>query len=118
MSSITMNNVIINGKRYDNISGNNISVINDKVMVDGVVIESGLSGITKIQFEGDLANIDCSNLEVIGNINGDIDSSNLKVTGDIKGNVDCSNLTCRDIYAKKVDASRITCKTNNGNINL
>ena len=104
--------ITINGKTFTT-KGNNISVINDKVMVDGVIIESGLSGIVKIQFDGDVANLDASNVEIVGNINGNIDSSNLKVSGDIKGNVDCSNLTCRDIYANKVDASIIKCNSKN-----
>ena len=106
-----MATIIINGKSYDNVVGNNIQIINDKVIVNGVVIESGLSGIIKVQFEGDIANIDCSNLEIIGNVVGNIDSSNLKVSGNIQGDVDCTNLTCRDIFANKVDATIINCNS-------
>lgn len=108
-----MNTIYINGEKFDNVAGKNISIINDKVIVDGVVIKSGLSGIVKIQFEGDLANIDATNVEVKGNVFGNVDTTNLKVNGDVKGNVDTTNLTCRDIYANNVDSVHINCNSKN-----
>lgn len=97
-----MSTIIINDKSFTT-KGNNISVIDDKVMVDGVVIESGLSGIVKIQFEGDLASLDANVVEITGNVIGKVDSNTLKVTGDIRGNVDGTTVTCKDIYGS-VDA--------------
>ena len=108
-----MATIVINGKRFDNVVGNNITVKGDKVIVDGVVIQSGLSGIVKVQFEGDVANIDATHLEVIGNINGRVDTTHLDVKGDIRGNVDTTHLKCRDIYANNIDATHINCNTKN-----
>lgn len=103
--------ITINGKTFTT-KGNNISVINDKVMVDGVIIESGLSGIVKIQFYGDLASLDANIAEITGNVIGKVDSNTLKVTGDIRGNVDSNTVTCKDIYGS-VDANVV-----NGNIKM
>jgi hypothetical protein len=104
--------ITINGKTFTT-KGNNISVINDKVMVDGIIIESGLSGIVKIQFEGDIANIDATSVEIVGNVTGNVGTTHLKVSGDIKGNVDTTHLNCRDIYANRVDSVHINCNSKN-----
>jgi len=103
------NKITINGKPYD-VSGNNIVVKNDTVYVDGVVVESGLSGIVKIEFTGDLANLDCTTATITGNVNGDVDGTTITCgnvggdvdgttikCGDVGGDVDCTNITCRDI---------------------
>ena len=49
------NNISINGNQYS-VEGNNVSVINDKIYVDGKLIQDGLSGIVKIEWLGDVAN--------------------------------------------------------------
>lgn len=110
-NSDNMATITINGKSFTT-KGNNISVINDKIMVNGVVIESGLSGIVKIQFEGDVANLDANVAEITGNVIGKVDSNTLKVTGDIRGNVDSNTVHCRDIYGS-VEANVV-----NGNIKM
>lgn len=110
-----MNVIIINGKRY-NVQGNNITVNGDSITVDGKVIESGLNGEVKVKFEGDLANIDCNNLEVHGNIKGDVDCTNLKCNK-IEGDVDCTNLTCETITGD-IDANSINCKKHIGDVNM
>lgn len=92
MGGSEMNSVTVNGKRI-NVQGNNISVCNGRVMVDGKVIEEGLQGIVKLQIEGDLAdlNADCS-VELTGSVHGNVDAGNsVKCGGDIKGNVDAGN---------------------------
>ena len=106
-----MSRITINGKSFTT-SGNNITIVNDKVIVNGKVIESGLSGIVKIQFEGDLANLDANVVEITGNVIGKVDSNTLTITGDIKGNVDSNTVNCRDIYGS-VDANVV-----NGNIKM
>ena len=54
------NNVInINGKSIS-VQGNNISIMNGTVYVDGKLVEEGLSGDVRITFEGDLASLDTS----------------------------------------------------------
>jgi hypothetical protein len=122
--------IYINGKSYDNVKGKNIVINNDQVIVDGKVVESGLSGIVKIEFTGDLANLDCSSCIINGNILGDVDATNVKcgdVVGDIDGtNISCgnvggdidgTNITCGDVKGNIV-AKKVSCKSNSGNITL
>ena len=52
-----MNNITVNGKSYI-CSGKNIVVRNGKVIVDGELIEEGLSGNVHIHFNGDLASLE------------------------------------------------------------
>ncbi|TPG68567.1 hypothetical protein EEL31_08580 [Brevibacillus laterosporus] len=107
-----MNTIIINGKKIQ-VSGRNISVVNNNVIVDGVVIETGLTGIVKVEFQGDLASLQTSgdavvHGQVLGNVSasGDIECGSVKgdirASGDIKcgtvgGNVRASG----DVFCKK-----------------
>lgn len=67
-----MNKITINGKAF-NVSGKNISVNNNSIIVDGVLVQSDLSGIVEVKFEGDLANIKSHNLKVSDGVNRLID---------------------------------------------
>jgi len=89
------NKITINGKTYD-VSGRNIVVKNDTIYVDGQVVESGLSGIVKIEFTGDLANLDCTTAVINGNVQGDVDGTNI-TCGDVGGDVDGTNISCGDV---------------------
>ena len=83
-----MNTIIINGTKIQT-SGNNISVINNSVYVDGKVIQTELSGIVEIKFEGDLASLSCNgSASVNGNIKGDVDVGGSLDCNDIGGNID------------------------------
>ena len=83
-----MNTIIINGTKIQT-SGNNISVINNSVYVDGKVIQTKLSGIVEIKFEGDLASLNCNgSASINGNIKGDVDVGGSLDCGDIGGNID------------------------------
>ena len=56
--------------------------LNDnEVIVNGQIVESGLSGIVKVEFTGDLAKLDCTNCTINGNVK----------------NVDAVNVNCNDI---------------------
>ena len=103
-----MNTININGKSYI-VRGKNVVIKNNKVIVDGSVIEENMKGIVKVEWIGDLANLDCDSAEVNGNVHGNVDCTNLKCD-DIKGNVDCTNLNCNDIYGD-VDAVTVNCKS-------
>jgi cytoskeletal protein CcmA (bactofilin family) len=109
-----MNKITINGKTFS-VQGNNITLNGDSIQVDGKVIESGLSGEVKVKFEGDLANIDCNDLEVQGNIKGNVDCTNIKCNN-IDGDVDCTNLQCQTIYGN-IDATKVQCMKHIGETN-
>lgn len=83
-----MSTIIINGTRIQT-SGNNISVINGTVYVDGKVAQSNLHGGVNIKFEGDLASLKCDgSAEIKGNIKGSVDVGGSLECGDVGGNVD------------------------------
>lgn len=93
-----MNKIVINGKSIA-VSGNNITVINDQVLVDGKVVEMGLSGVVELRFEGDLANLKCSGSATVnGDVKGDVDAggsvkcSNVGNSVDAGGSVSCGNV--------------------------
>ena len=57
--------ITINGKSY-NVSGGNITINGDSVIIDGQTIESGLSGIVRVEVTGDLASLDCTTAVIHG----------------------------------------------------
>jgi hypothetical protein len=93
-----MNTVIINGKSMS-VVGNNISVINDKVYVDGKLVEEGLSGNVTISFEGDLASLKTSGSATIhGNVMGDVDAGGSVKCGNVSKSVDAGgSVTCLNV---------------------
>jgi len=100
------NKITINGKSYE-VSGKNISVKNDSIYVDGQLIESGLSGNVKVEFTGDLANLDCTTATINGNITGDVDCNTI-TCGDVGGDVDGTTIKCGNVGGD-VDGTNITC---------
>ncbi|MGG1659557.1 hypothetical protein [Brevibacillus sp. NRS-1366] len=85
-----MNTITINGQSIQ-VSGRNISIVNNSVIVDGVVVQSGLSGIVKVEFTGDLASLQTSgDASIQGNINGDVSASGDVKCGDVGGDVRAS----------------------------
>lgn len=83
-----MNTIIINGQKIQT-NGKNISVINDTIYVDGVTIQSNLSGIVEVKFEGDLASLKCNgSASINGNVKGDVDVGGSLKCCDVSGNLD------------------------------
>lgn len=86
-----MNIININGKSL-RVQGNNVSVINGSVYVDGKLVEEGLSGEVKISFEGDLAVLTTDgSAKVYGDVKGDVDAGNSVKCGNVEGSVDAGN---------------------------
>jgi len=97
-----MNIININGKSIS-VKGNGISIINDKVYVNGKLIEEGLSGGVEITFMGDLASL---NVDGSATVNGNVGSV------DAGGSVNCGDV------GKSVDAGgSVNCGTVGGDIN-
>lgn len=96
-----MNKVIINGKSYE-IPNGSVSIINNKIYVDGKEFTEGMekdSKIVDIIVHGNVYQIDCQeSVEVKGNANiincGGSCSVNKDVVGDVKagGSVKCNNV--------------------------
>lgn len=106
-----MNTIVINGKTIQ-ASGRNISVINNSVIVDGVVVESGLSGIVKVEFQGDLASLQSSGDAVVnGNVSGNVTVSGDLKCGDINGDVKASgDIRCGQVSGNVRASGDVICK--------
>lgn len=83
-----MNSIIIDGKRI-NVQGNNISIINGIISIDGKIIDNNLSGEVHIIWEGDLANLTTDANVTCGNVHGNVSCGvgSANVSGNVGGNV-------------------------------
>ena len=95
------------------IEGNNVSIINNKIFVDGKEIETE-EKVINIIVEGNLdkLEVDCCNSIKVNGVTKDIEVSNgnIAISGDVKGNVNNVN---GNIIAKVINGN---CKTKNGDI--
>lgn len=106
--------VIIGGNiKNSSIEGNSISIINNKIFVDGKEIETE-EKVINIIVEGNLdkLEVDCCNSIKVNGVTKDVEVSNGNITinGDVKGNVNNIN---GNIIAKAINGN---CKTINGDI--
>lgn len=93
-----MNTIVINGRSIS-VQGNNISVVNDKIYVDGKLVESGLSGNVKVEFTGDLATLECNTCKITGNVQGDVKTNTIEC-GDVGGDVKANTVKCGNVAGK------------------
>ena len=95
------------------IEGNNVSIINNKIFVDGKEIETE-EKVINIIVEGNLdkLEVDCCNSIKVNGVTKDVEVSNgnISINGDVKGNVNNIN---GNIIAKAINGN---CKTINGDI--
>lgn len=105
-----MGSININGKSY-NVSGNNISVVNGKVIVDGKIIEENLSGVVEVKFEGALASLRSDASVTCGNVHGDVKAGSSVKCLDVDGNVNAgSSVNCNNVGGNVKAGSSINYK--------
>ena len=110
------NGTVIIGRNIKNssIEGNSISVINNKIFVDGKEIEIEEEREINIIVEGNLdkLEVDCCNSIKINGVTKDVEvtNGNMTISGDVKGNINNVN---GNIIAKIINGN---CKTTNGDI--
>ena len=110
-----MNIITINREPYV-VKGNNIVVKKGKVLVNGKVIKDDLSGTVKIEFEGDLAHLDCTTSVINGSIHGDVDCTSITVNnGNVSGDIDCTTIKCGDVGGD-VDGTTVMCGKVKGDV--
>jgi hypothetical protein len=96
----------INGKSYQ---GNNVSIINNKVYIDGVLQNDSVDSNSKqiyITIEGNIEKLEVDNCDEI-KVNGDVNVLDTK-----NGNVVCKNVH-GDVTSKN---GNIVCTQINGNV--
>lgn len=91
-----MATVEINGKKY---SGRDITIVNDKVYIDGKLEQESLTGILSVRVTGDLASLSSdSSVTVQGNVDGNVQAGGSinceNVSGSVRagGSVNCGNV--------------------------
>lgn len=106
-----MSRVTINGKTIIT-SGKIIIVDGGNIICDGDVIETGLSGIVEIIFEGDLASLKCDcGVTVNGNVHSDVNAGSCVKCGDVGGNVRAgSSVDCGNVQGDVRAGSGVTMK--------
>lgn len=81
-----MGYIQINGKTY---VGNNIQISNNKVIIDGVVQESGASGVVEVNVTGDIGSLKVTGSATVnGNVKGSVDAGGSVKCGNVSGDVD------------------------------
>lgn len=117
-SSRGKSTITVNGKTIT-VKGNNISVANGRIIVDGKVMEEGLSGDVNVILSGDIKHIDVTgSVTVNGDVFGDIDAgSSVNVSGNITGYVDAGSSVSANNITGDVDAgSSVNANNINGGV--
>ena len=109
-----MNRIIINGTSYE-VEGKDINVRKSSVYVNGTKVVTNLSGTVKIEFQGDLASLDCNTAVINGNVRGDVDGNSVTVNGDVGGDIDSTSVKCGNVGGD-VDATSVTCGKVKGDV--
>lgn len=121
-----MNKITIGGKTIE-VEGNNISIQDDKLYVDGVLVdldqEGGLvkfasNGILKIKWEGDtLANLKTDKNVECENVAGNVDAGGSIRCGTVSGSVTCEgSVNCEDVGEGVKAGGSVNCGDVKGNV--
>lgn len=99
------------------VSGNNISVRNGVITVDGKVVKELEDKTFTIKIEGEAANVNCDqSLTVIGNIKGKVEAKGSVSCNNIEGNVTSGgSINCDDIKGDAQSGGSINCDKIGGN---
>lgn len=114
VKGMKMGTVTINGIEY---AGNNVSMVNGIVYIDGKAIDCGQGKINnkvELHIIGDVAIVKCdSNVTV----NGNVEAGNNISCGNIIGNVNSgNNTTCGNVEGNVNSGNNVTCSKISGKI--
>ena len=89
-----MNILKIDGKSFS-VSGKNIRVKQRNVYVDGDLVTTieGEAKTIHVEFQGDLAELDCNTCTINGNVQGSVDANTINCK-DVGGNIDANTVNC------------------------
>lgn len=103
-----MNKITINGKTIE-VSGSNISVINNKIFVDGKEISDEVSKNADIYIYGDVGSIETDKSVNCDNVKGHINAGGSVNCDDVGGNIECGGSVNCDSIAGDVTAGGSIC---------
>lgn len=105
-----MNKLIVDGVPFE-VEGDSISVYKNKIYVDGKHVTSVFEDTITIRFEGDLAKLNCTRSEIIGNVIGNIEGTSLKINGDIHGDINSTSVEVNGDITGNINATTINIKS-------
>ncbi len=83
-----MNRIVVNGKDII-CNGNNVSIINYKVFVDGKEISDETIKNSDVHIYGDVENIECEGSVQCDNVKGNIQAGGSVNCDDVGGSINC-----------------------------
>jgi len=112
-----MNIIRVNGKKYE-VSGSNISIVGDKIIVgeESITIDTNTARKITVVWEGPAANVESVfNVNVQGDVQGNVNAGDEVVCGNVRGNVNAGDsITCGDITGNVNAGDTIKCNDING----
>lgn len=90
--------IIVNGKVFET-SGKNITITNNRVVVDGQVLSDEIKNNIEITINGNVENLTSEgSVKVNGNVSGLIQSGGSVKCKDVRGNINSSgSIKCNDV---------------------
>lgn len=85
-SIMTVNRITINGVTVE-VEGENVSVLNGVIYVDGVAVQSQLSGDVHVLWHGDLASLEADGSVSCRNVDGDVTAGGSVQCRHVEGSV-------------------------------
>lgn len=98
-----MNKIVVNGKTI-NCCGNNVSIIDNKIFVDGKEISDEIIKDCNVHIYGDVQTIKCSGSVNCNNVKGDIQAGGSVNCDDVVGNINCGGSCICDLIEGNVTA--------------
>jgi hypothetical protein len=92
---------------------NQITVVGRRIFANGKLIETipDDERTVSIKLEGDLCDLECTEVNMVGNVHGDVNSTGANITG----NVDATSVKCGNV-AGSVDGTTINCGSVGGDV--
>lgn len=107
-------NITVNGKTY---RGKNISIVNNKVIIDGVEQTSApTERVLNVTIQGDADVVEANSVTIYGHVKGDVNANSFKCTGDVGGSVDANSVECEGDIKGDVDSQSIRCANIGGSV--
>lgn len=109
--------ITVNGRTF---KGNNVSIVNGKITVDGKEVDMPEEKQIHIRIDGDIGslNLDCGEIEVSGDVGNLVSRcGNVTVGGDVKGEatLNMGDLECENVFADvQVDMGNVKASTIHG----
>lgn len=111
-----MGHITINGTTY---TGNNISVIDNQVIIDGVLQDSEpLKGIVKLVVNGDIRSLNSDrDLEIHGNVLGDASAVGSITCRDVTGHIEAGgSVNCGNVGGGVAAGGTVNCRNVTGDV--